>query len=639
MASDSERIKLPGFGRPLNHFPYENEWGLVGPFPSVLLDTWQAATLTIRELYMLWFVEKITNKPDWHVKVFNDEIVSKWKHELASVDWSSAVGYQHGPYSDAMFAYSLAELREKARLYEKTGIVPVFDVSAAVLKSDTAIPRELKDELRAAVARLEDVPDHQKDWHPRSDGKVLDLVHPSLWPLVYGRTRILPDRRLTLENCLDACGIGEVIPRPGSDGSRRYFPGAWSTRFQWLPCDVDLDEATGRAKIVSYINNLHPTRHRDLYTIIEKVIDKTLPLWDLVHRWPREFDKDKRIQCHDVSRTCTIPDFCQDEEQDRGGCEPYHRPLEEGEAPRPVLDDYSDLEDDHPLKAKDNAWFDATHPVPQPEPEPYDPADGGRPPGGEGPTAEDVHKEGEGPSFFSGLRRLQVIVKLANIHLTPENPTYDGGSWHIEGQLNEHICATALYYYDSDNITPSHLAFRTPGDREGLSGELGYEQDNFRPITMAFAIDDPNGSTLQNLGRVLTREDRLLVFPNVYQHRVAPFSLADDTRPGHRKILALFLVDPALPVIGTANVPPQQRHWWLEGHDDGGKEAEEADGGDRGGWRAKLPPEVQQIVLEQMEWPIGWEEAKATRLELIYERTRLEEEQNVPDAEWNFCEH
>ena len=28
---------------------------------------------------------------------------------------------------------------------------------------------------------------------------------------------------------------------------------------------------------------------------------------------------------------------------------------------------------------------------------------------------------------------LQVIVKLANIHLTPEKPNYDGGSWHIEG--------------------------------------------------------------------------------------------------------------------------------------------------------------------------------------------------------------
>ena len=32
-------------------------------------------------------------------------------------------------------------------------------------------------------------------------------------------------------------------------------------------------------------------------------------------------------------------------------------------------------------------------------------------------------------------RGIQVIVKLANIHLTPEKPEYDGGTWHVEGQL------------------------------------------------------------------------------------------------------------------------------------------------------------------------------------------------------------
>jgi hypothetical protein len=35
---------------------------------------------------------------------------------------------------------------------------------------------------------------------------------------------------------------------------------------------------------------------------------------------------------------------------------------------------------------------------------------------------------------FSG-KGLQVIVKLANIHLTPEKPDYEGGTWHVEGQL------------------------------------------------------------------------------------------------------------------------------------------------------------------------------------------------------------
>ncbi|MFF3570608.1 DUF4246 family protein [Nocardia jiangxiensis] len=34
-------------------------------------------------------------------------------------------------------------------------------------------------------------------------------------------------------------------------------------------------------------------------------------------------------------------------------------------------------------------------------------------------------------------RRLQLIVKLANIHLTPENSEYSGGTWHVEAMMND----------------------------------------------------------------------------------------------------------------------------------------------------------------------------------------------------------
>jgi Protein of unknown function (DUF4246) len=38
-------------------------------------------------------------------------------------------------------------------------------------------------------------------------------------------------------------------------------------------------------------------------------------------------------------------------------------------------------------------------------------------------------------------RPLQVIVKLANIELTPEKPKYNGGSWHVEGKL---VCGDSV---------------------------------------------------------------------------------------------------------------------------------------------------------------------------------------------------
>ncbi len=47
----------------------------------------------------------------------------------------------------------------------------------------------------------------------------------------------------------------------------------------------------------------------------------------------------------------------------------------------------------------------------------------------------------------------QVIVKLANIILTPSNPEYKGESWHVEGMQNEHIVASGMYYYDSHNVS------------------------------------------------------------------------------------------------------------------------------------------------------------------------------------------
>lgn len=108
------------------------------------------------------------------------------------------------------------ELRYKARIFEKTGSVVVFD--ADVVKSDTAVPTATKLALQAAARKFEDVPVAYKDYHPGSDGQVLDLVHPSLFPLIYGRSRVLTDRLVDLQNCVESCGKGIVIEmRPDSE--------------------------------------------------------------------------------------------------------------------------------------------------------------------------------------------------------------------------------------------------------------------------------------------------------------------------------------------------------------------------------------------------------------------------------------
>jgi hypothetical protein len=117
---------------------------------------------------------------------------------------------------------------------------------------------------------------------------------------------------------------------------------------------------------------------------------------------------------------------------------------------------------------------------------------------------------------------------------------------------------------------------------------------------------EQDGPAIQNVGLVRTVEGRLPTWPNILQHQVQPFELADHSKSGHRKFLALFLVDPNIRVISTANVPCQQRHWRRE-HVQRGK-----------GVISSLPVELQDHVFDQVEdFPISLEEAKVLRLELM----------------------
>lgn len=152
-------------------------------------------------------------------------------------------------------------------------------------------------------------------------------------------------------------------------------------------------------------------------------------------------------------------------------------------------------------------------------------------------------------------RKLQIIVKLANIVLTPENPTYNGGSWHVEGMRNERIVASGIHYYVSENISESRLAFRQ------ACSEPEYEQGDDRGVRVVYGLENEEALN-QALGSVRTQAGRLVAFPNILQHRVQPFELLDKTRPGLRKILVFFLVDPTDPVVSTATVPPQQLDWF-----------------------------------------------------------------------------
>jgi hypothetical protein len=182
-----------------------------------------------------------------------------------------------------------------------------------------------------------------------------------------------------------------------------------------------------------------------------------------------------------------------------------------------------------------------------------------------------------------------------------------------EGALNEHICATALFYYDSENIEPNFLEFRQHIDAQDMVSRPS--QHEWEAAEAMFGVEN-EGSAVQPLGKISTRPGRWIAFPNVMQHRVGQFGLADPTKPGHRKILAMFLVDPHIKILSTANVPPQRVDWW-------------ADEVRKISPFASLPVELFDRIIDVVDdFPIAWDEALRVREALMGERGKINDEYN-----------
>lgn len=336
---------------------------------------------------MMQIMNVITDKPEWERKVFDEHIIAKWREEVATS------GHDATP---KMMDWIVKELQWKAGILEQSGFVEVFD--GGVVKSDTVISKELQDALKEAVIPFENVPEEEKDYHPGSDNKVVNLVHPSLFPVIYGRTHVLPDRTIGLDDCIDSMGEGHWLPRPKEEEAipqkhpyeyrKQPHPPVLSTKFQWLPCDVKITQAGG-CRILSYINNAHPVKHRALYDVVEKILAQTIPLWEQSLS-EKEYNNDRISYAGEVKYV------------DDGWAEP----------------EFSEGDDSRKYDELLEAWY-SSRKIILPEPGEF--------------KIRDIQKAEFSKHFPEG--KIQVIVKLANIELTPEKPEYEGGTWHIEGQL------------------------------------------------------------------------------------------------------------------------------------------------------------------------------------------------------------
>ena len=187
------------------------------------------------------------------------------------------------------------ELRSKARYFEKTGLIPTLDACMSVVKSDSLISTELHSRLLQGFNKLIFDQSEAPDWHPGTNDMVLDLVHPSMYPLVYGNSKVFEEEQVGIENAIQTwSGKGQNIEKDkygewrwdtkrkdwGYSGPDVAFEDdCWNDTYQWLPANVAFED-DGMVKITSYINNLHPRRYAPLYSTIEKLIEAALPAWD-----------------------------------------------------------------------------------------------------------------------------------------------------------------------------------------------------------------------------------------------------------------------------------------------------------------------------------------------------------------------
>lgn len=76
--------KYPGLGLPLK-LNYED---VLGHYPIGIHSTCDdslSGLITVREVAMMNVMDRLMDKPDWHKKVFNDEIISKWRREALEI--------------------------------------------------------------------------------------------------------------------------------------------------------------------------------------------------------------------------------------------------------------------------------------------------------------------------------------------------------------------------------------------------------------------------------------------------------------------------------------------------------------------------------------------------------------------------
>ncbi|EGS22564.1 uncharacterized protein CTHT_0021120 [Thermochaetoides thermophila DSM 1495] len=335
----------------------------------------------------MMLMDALTDKPDWHNKVQDETVVDKWRQEALSQDeqelWTYIVPRKQASSNLNEAAdigcggQCIQELKIKAEFFRQTGLIYTLNADAnAVIKSDSLVGADLREQFQFAFEKLQAEQQADPLWHP------------------------------------DMCG------RPMS---KTWFIHLGTRLFM-----------NGTVKFTSYINNLHPTKHVEIYRLIERLIDIAIPAWDQILTpltpeggrrcciTPRRIDLGPEVEDENGDQ---VEDLWEDlnleiiaaYEAEHGEIKPWGSDNPEENLSRR---DKEELQDKEARWARGIArikWKKLREPK-LPEPEEF------RPPNFS--AGSDLRKQYKN----SGL---QITVKMVSIELTPEISEFEEGGWHV----------------------------------------------------------------------------------------------------------------------------------------------------------------------------------------------------------------
>eukprot|EP00656_Telonema_subtile_P056008 TRINITY_DN8852_c0_g2_i5.p1 TRINITY_DN8852_c0_g2~~TRINITY_DN8852_c0_g2_i5.p1 ORF type:complete len:879 (+),score=217.84 TRINITY_DN8852_c0_g2_i5:62-2698(+) len=532
----------------------------------------------------------LTSKIDWRAKVHDGKIVTKWQNEACGQG-----------ASEEGFAAAIKELRAD-KYFNRHGLAYTDDLAS----------EELRSGVRNALDLIADAPD--KDFHPNSNERVQNLIHPSLYALALDSPKSGPKQhRGLLSSSVGSYSEAEaVIEENGDDafcddetGERVWVPppmpadplwhcvlntGTLSS-FQWLPSEVDVDSA-GNAKFASYINNMPPAHADALTPLLEECLTLAIPNWEQVLAHPDGSQayclKGRRLQVIVKAANYSL----EPEQTHEGSWHVEGMPVEN-------------------IVATGIYYYHTT-----------DNMKGGNLSFRRMRNLNIGSLNYEGNSVSLGYNEYAERLPSINAAADDDDVYVDG--WKPE----EDPEALGHNQYDQGNgynqVPTGH-----PRHRFHFTAEAG-EKESSKNVYEVRGTDHQTPNNVP-VDCVPTEQDRWVFFKNSLQHKVNRLYNTSQTEKAERKILLFWLVNPALPITSTAEIAPQQ-------FDD------------------VIMPVIVELfeplvghsaaekIAEHARWGLTPEDAKANRLSLMAERSHGKvdkqfETQILTTFEFNFCEH